>query len=64
MAEERRRGSGVKCTAVPVAHGGTERGAAKGAPPGGRAQHEIKEARHAEKTMLFCRDMVSLGHEK
>lgn len=42
MAKERHGGAGTEYTAVLVAHGGTECGAAKGAPSGGRAQHEIK----------------------
>lgn len=42
MAAEWNRGKADHGTAIPVAHGGAERGAAKGTPSGGRTQYEIK----------------------
>lgn len=42
MATEWNRGKADHGAAIPVAHGGAERGAAKGTPSGGRTQYEIK----------------------
>ena len=61
MAEEWRGGAGVTCAAVPVADGRTERGAAKGTPACGRAQHEINESRLSRKliSVAACRNVCT-----
>ena len=42
MATEWNRGKADHGAAIPVAHGGAERGAAQGEPPGNRAAAGIK----------------------
>ena len=43
MAEERRGGAAAHSAAIPVADGGTERGAAKGTQDSVRAEHCLME---------------------
>lgn len=53
VAEGRERGEGNHGTAVPVAHGGAEYGAAESTPSGDRTEHHINWVK-ALKILYFC----------